>query len=93
MTPLHLAAPAGLRGETEKTRPRSFTMVLTVLFNAILALGVIVMVVTPLVWAILTQHRDHPQPEATDTAKIDTRQSRERRHAARPQYDSILGRI
>jgi hypothetical protein len=68
-------------------------MVLTVLFNAILAVGVIVMVVTPLVWAILTQHRDHPHLEATGAAKTEARQSRERRHAPRPQYDSILGRI
>jgi hypothetical protein len=41
-------------------------MILTAILNAILALGVIVMVVTPLVWAILTQHRDHPRSAATD---------------------------
>ena len=41
-------------------------MITTAIFNAILAIGVIVMVVTPLVWAILTQHHDHPRPAATE---------------------------
>ena len=68
-------------------------MILTVVFNAILAVGVIVMVVTPLVWAILTQHRDHPRPAATDAATMDAPQSRERRHAARPHYQPVVGRI
>jgi hypothetical protein len=43
---------------------------LTVIFNAILAVGVIVMVVTPLAWAILTQHRDYPRQLATDGATM-----------------------
>jgi hypothetical protein len=34
-------------------------MTLIIALNSILAFGVIVMVVSPLVWAILTQHRDH----------------------------------
>jgi hypothetical protein len=37
-------------------------MTLTIILNAILALGVSVVVITPLVWAILTQRRDHPRP-------------------------------
>ncbi|HJS93292.1 MAG TPA: hypothetical protein VJ741_03450 [Solirubrobacteraceae bacterium] len=35
-------------------------MILTVLLNAILCLAVLVVVVSPLVWAIVTQHRDQP---------------------------------
>lgn len=38
-------------------------MILTAILNAVLAVGVIVMVITPLVWAILTQHRGHPQQQ------------------------------
>jgi hypothetical protein len=57
-------------------------MIPTAVLNTLLAVGVIVMVVTPLVWAILTQHRDHPGPAATDAATIDAPHSRERRHAA-----------
>jgi hypothetical protein len=68
-------------------------MILTAILNGILAVGVIVMVVTPLVWAILTQHRDYLGPAAADTATIDTPHSRERRHAARPQYKPLGGRI
>jgi hypothetical protein len=37
-----------------------------VILNAILMVAVIAIVVTPLVWAILTQHRDHPRPAPTD---------------------------
>jgi ABC-type glycerol-3-phosphate transport system permease component len=36
-------------------------MVLVIALNAILAFGVIAMVISPLVWAILTQHRDSPE--------------------------------
>ncbi len=68
-------------------------MTLTVLLNAILAIGVTVMVVTPLVWAILTQHRDDPRQAASGAGTIDAPQGRERRHAARGQYKPIVGRI
>ncbi len=43
-------------------------MILTVLLNAILSVGVTVMVLTPLVWATRTQHADEPRPAATDGA-------------------------
>lgn len=36
-------------------------MTLIIILNASLSFGVIVMVVSPLVWAILTQHGDDPQ--------------------------------
>jgi hypothetical protein len=47
-------------------------MLITAILNGILALGVIVMVLTPLVWAILTQHRDHPRPAAADGTDVRT---------------------
>lgn len=68
-------------------------MIRTAIFNAILAVGVIVMVVTPLVWAILTQHRDHPRQAATAGATMRARQGRERRRDPRPQYKPLEGRI
>jgi hypothetical protein len=67
-------------------------MILTAILNAILALGVIVMVVTPLVWAILTQHRDHPLPAATDGGPARAPQSDDRRRAPRQQYTPVAGR-
>jgi hypothetical protein len=68
-------------------------MILTAILNAILAVGVIVMVVTPLAWAILAQHRDHPGPATTDGATVTAPHSRDRRHAARPQAKPVVGRI
>ena len=53
-------------------------MTLTAILNAILALGVIVMVVTPLLWAILTQHGDHPRRAATHHAPAPDPQPRGR---------------
>jgi hypothetical protein len=50
------------------------------------------MVVTPLVWAILTQHRDHPLPAATDGGPARAPQSDDRRRAPRPQYTPVTGR-
>ncbi len=67
-------------------------MTTTIILNAILALGVIAMVVTPLVWAILTQHRDHPTLAAAESATADQSHSRDRRHATRPQYKPAIGR-
>jgi hypothetical protein len=63
-------------------------MILTAILNAILALGVITLVVTPLVWAILTQHRDHPRPAATVRPP-----SPARRRAPRPSHKSVIGRV
>jgi hypothetical protein len=67
-------------------------MILLATLNAILAVGVSVLVVTPLVWAILTQHRDPPHHTATAGATERAPQSRERRHAARPRYKPLVGR-
>ena len=39
-------------------------MTLIIILNAILCAAVIVTVLTPLAWAILTQHRDVPPAEA-----------------------------
>ena len=57
-------------------------MILTVLLNAILCLAVLVVVVTPLVWAIVTQHRDHPAVggAAGATSALTARSARGRRH-------------
>ena len=57
-------------------------MASTLIVNVILCIGVIVMVVTPLVWAILTQHRDHPQPDGGIAHRSERR---EHRRARRPQ--------
>ena len=43
-------------------------MTLAAILNLTLALGVTVMVVTPLAWAILTQHRDRPSSQNARTA-------------------------
>ena len=67
-------------------------MIMTAIINAILAVGVIVMVVTPLVWAILTQHHDHPPRAAADGATVRTTASRKPRHAERPEYKAVVGR-
>ncbi len=64
-------------------------MILTAIFNAVLAVGVIVMVVTPLMWAILTQHGD---PGGPDSATVRTHHHGEHRHARSPQYKPIVGR-
>jgi len=67
-------------------------MITAAILNAILALGVIVTVVTPLVWAILTQHRDHPTtPVATRATKRPVR-SQSRQPMTRPSYKSVTGR-
>jgi ABC-type glycerol-3-phosphate transport system permease component len=63
-------------------------MILTAIFNAILALGVIVIILTPLVWAILTQHRDDPRLTATSPAP----DPQPRRRAAQPSYKPVTGR-
>jgi hypothetical protein len=52
--------------------------------NVILAVGVTVMVVTPMVWAIRTQHRDDPGPAATARATPRQPAPQPRRHTPRP---------
>jgi hypothetical protein len=65
-------------------------MLTTAILNGILALGVIVMVVIPLVWAILTQHRDHPRPAAAEGPNERAPLSGDRRRAPRPQYKPAI---
>jgi hypothetical protein len=67
-------------------------MILTAIFNAILALGVIVMVVTPLVWAILTQHDDHPQQAAVHRAPAPSPAPQPRSRARQPIHKPVTGR-
>ncbi len=65
-------------------------MILTAILNATLAVGVIVMVITPLVWAILTEHRDHRRRAATDGATGTAAKSRARKQTRRP-YQPVAG--
>ena len=67
-------------------------MIPTAILNAILAVGVIVIVVTPLVWAILTQHRDHPRPAATVGATAGPPSPEPRRPSSRPRHTAVIGR-
>ncbi len=67
-------------------------MILTAILNAILAVGVIVMVVTPLVWAILTQHRDHPCPAATARTAARPPSPEPRRPSSQPRREPVAGR-
>lgn len=67
-------------------------MITTAILNIVLALGVIVMVVTPLVWAILTQHRDRPRIAAIDSAGTSPQNHQPRRRAAQPSYRPLAGR-
>lgn len=67
-------------------------MTLTAILNAILAAGVIVVVVTPLVWAILTQHRDHPRPAATVGSSPRSLSPQPRRPSSRPRHKAVIGR-
>jgi hypothetical protein len=59
-------------------------MALVIAINAVLSLGVIVMIVCPLVWAIFTQERDR-QKAATAAAATRARRTAARRrvHSAR----------
>lgn len=67
-------------------------MILTAILNASLAIGVIVMVVTPLVWAIRTQHRDHPRPTATVGATSRPLSPEPRSPTIRPRHGAVLRR-
>jgi hypothetical protein len=68
-------------------------MILTAILNATLVVVVIAMVVTPLVWAILTQHRDHPRLSATDGATGQARQVGKRRRITRARYKPAVGGV
>ncbi len=66
-------------------------MILTAILNATLALAMSVIVVAPLVWAILTQHRDHPRSAATDGAAGRAAKASERLRTARAHYKPAVG--
>jgi hypothetical protein len=79
-------------GVNEKPKTEELQMVSTAILNAVLALGVIVIVVAPLVWAIMTQHRDHPHTAATDSGTVRQTQRQTRLHAPQPQQRPVIGR-
>jgi hypothetical protein len=62
-------------------------MTLIIALNAILCFGVIAVVVSPLIWAILTQHRDHvalaPATAFGPKVLTDTRPYQHPRHRVR----------
>lgn len=64
-------------------------MTLTAILDATLCVGVIVMVVAPLVWAILTQQRDWPamRPTAHDAVRASAKTTRRTR---RQSYDTVM---
>ena len=66
-------------------------MITIAILNAVLALGVMVMVVAPLLWAIMTQHRDHPPTAATDSDNISPTQRPTARHAPQPRHNPVIG--
>ncbi len=60
-------------------------MALIIVLNALFALGVIAVVVSPLVWAIFTQHRDHVAVATVPTRPAPRPEyARMRRHAGIP---------
>lgn len=63
-------------------------MALIIAFNAALCFGVIMAVVAPLVWAILTQQRD-TQAIAVQRWRRARAATRTQRRAARPQYRPV----
>ena len=58
-------------------------MVLMLILNAILGVGVTVMVVAPLVWAIRTQYRDQPAAPGAAGGASEGASARGRRPAHR----------
>ena len=56
--------------------------------NAVLCIGVIVMIVAPLVWAILTQQRDVEAVAAQRRQRVQTATQPTRR-APRPSYRPV----
>jgi hypothetical protein len=67
-------------------------MILTAILNTILASAVIAMVVTPLVWAILTQPRDHPRPVATVATTLRPQSPEPRRPSPRARHEAVIAR-
>lgn len=67
-------------------------MTLTMILTAILSLGVAVMVITPLVWAIATQRRDWPATAMHGAGARQRISQSARRRAPRPQYKPVSGR-
>jgi hypothetical protein len=62
-------------------------MTVTAVFNAILGVAVVVAVVAPLVWAILTQHRD--RLATTGGADVPSPHRLDRRRAAMTPPDGV----
>jgi hypothetical protein len=67
-------------------------MTLTLILTAILSLGVAVMVITPLVWAIATQRHDRPAVAMHGAAAPQRASQAARRRTSRPQYKPVGGR-
>ena len=67
-------------------------MILTAILNLIFAVGVIVMVLTPLMWAILTQHRDRPRPTAAARTPVRSPEPQPRRPSSQPRHEPVVGR-
>jgi hypothetical protein len=67
-------------------------MTLTIILTAILSLGVAVMVITPLVWAIATQRHDRPATARHGAGARQRASQSAPRRAPRPQYKPISGR-
>jgi hypothetical protein len=59
-----------------------------IILNVALCCGVIVMVVAPLVWAVLTAHRDHPVETVARLERGVTPARRTGRQAPAPQFDA-----
>jgi hypothetical protein len=67
-------------------------MTLTTVLNLVLAIGVIVMVVTPLAWAILTQSRDDPRSAVAEGPALeppDPQPSEPTRREAQPKSKAV----
>ena len=68
-------------------------MALTTVLNIILAIGVVVMVVAPLAWAILRERREHAIPVAAAPAAPQPKPepSEPGRRGSRPRYKTVVG--
>jgi hypothetical protein len=69
-------------------------MALTTVLNVILAIGVVVMVVAPLAWAIVRERREHPvarTAEAPSAPQRGPQPSAPDRRGARPRYKPVAG--
>lgn len=71
-------------------------MILTTILNVGLAIGVLVIVVTPLVWVILTQRRDRPRPVAAEAPAVQPQgpqPSEPSGRGSQPVYKPVIGRM